>query len=127
MARRAVVDATRNASEVPESFAPPFEVDDGVRWVTPTGLTRLGGRPDGFVVIGSGKTGMDTCVWLLEQGVAPEDIRWVRPRDPWMLQRRFFQLDELSSWRWRARRCSWRHWPPRATSTTRTNGSNVTA
>lgn len=47
------------------------------------------------MVIGSGKTGMDTCVWLLEQGVAPEQIRWVRPRDSWALQRRFFQLDDL--------------------------------
>jgi hypothetical protein len=93
---RAVVDATRNGSEVPESFPPPFEIGEGVRWVTPTGLTRLEGRPDGFVVIGSGKTGMDTCVWLLEQGVAPDDIRWVRPRDGWMLQRRFFQVEDLS-------------------------------
>lgn len=97
VARQATVDATHTGSEVPESFSPPFEVDDGVRWVTPTGLTRLKSRPDGFVVIGSGKTGMDTCVWLLEQGVAAKDIRWVRPRDAWMLQRRYFQIEALSA------------------------------
>ena len=95
VARRATVDATRNASEVPESFPPPFAVDEGVRWVTPTGLTRLKERPDGYVVIGSGKTGQDTCVWLLEQGVAAENIGWVRPRDVWTLQRRYFQVDDL--------------------------------
>lgn len=64
--------------------------------MTPTGLTQLKGRSDGFVVIGSGKTGMDCCAWLLEQGVAPEDIRWVRPRDVWTLQRRFFQIEDLA-------------------------------
>lgn len=95
--RRATVDATRNASETPTISPPPFHVDDGVRWCTPTGLTRLTEPASGFVVIGAGKTSMDTCVWLLEQGVDPERIRWVRPRDSWTLQRKFFQHDHLAT------------------------------
>jgi hypothetical protein len=30
---------------------------------------------------------MDTVIWLLEQGAAPEAISWVRPRDPGLLNR----------------------------------------
>jgi len=34
---------------------------------------------------------MDACVWLLEQGVDPDAICWIRPRDAWLLDRRFQQ------------------------------------
>jgi hypothetical protein len=30
---------------------------------------------------------MDTCCWLLEQGVDPDTIRWIRPRDAWTADR----------------------------------------
>ena len=93
--REAVVDATRNGATVPESSPPPFEVADGARCVTPTGLTRLCERPAGYVVIGSGKTAMDTCGWLLEQGADPDAIAWIRPRDTWALDRRYFQPAHL--------------------------------
>jgi hypothetical protein len=38
---------------------------------------------------------MDTCTWLLGQSVAPEDIRWVRPRDAWTLDRAYMQPLDL--------------------------------
>src|SRR5580658_5270522 len=38
---------------------------------------------------------MDACIWLLENGVAPEAIRWIRPRDGWMLNRAFVQPLDL--------------------------------
>jgi hypothetical protein len=38
---------------------------------------------------------MDVCIWLLSQSVAPEDIRWVRPRDAWTLDRAFAQPLDL--------------------------------
>jgi hypothetical protein len=41
--------------------------------------------------VGSGKTGMDAILWLLENGVAPERIRWVMPRDAWLMNRANFQ------------------------------------
>ena len=96
-ARRGVVDATYTASRTPESSPPPFEVAEGVRLVTPAGLTRLDGPPESVVVIGTGKTAMDTCGWLLEQGCPPERITWVRTRDAWLNNRRFLQPDRLAA------------------------------
>jgi hypothetical protein len=43
------------------------------------------------VIAGSGKTATDACVWLLERGVDPDSICWVRPREPWMLNRAVVQ------------------------------------
>jgi len=42
-------------------------------------------------VVGAGKTGMDACVWLLQQGADPDQIRWIVPRDSWVLRRGNFQ------------------------------------
>jgi hypothetical protein len=38
-------------------------------------------------VIGAGKTAMDACVWLLDNGVDPDRITWIMPRDSWVLNR----------------------------------------
>ena len=43
--------------------------------------------------MGAGKTATDTCVWLLQNGVPPNAITWVRPRDPWLLNRAVVQPD----------------------------------
>ncbi len=43
------------------------------------------------MVVGAGKTGMDACIWLLEQRRRPEQIRWIVPRDSWVLRRGNFQ------------------------------------
>jgi hypothetical protein len=44
-------------------------------------------------VVGSGKTATDACIWLLAGGVDPDAICWVRPREPWMLNRALIQPD----------------------------------
>jgi hypothetical protein len=49
----------------------------------------------GYTIIGGGKTGSDTCTWLLERGVDPDDIRWIRARDAWMWNRAYVQPLEL--------------------------------
>ena len=41
---------------------------------------------------------MDACIWLLGSGVPPEMIRWIRPRDAWLLDRAFQQPLELVTW-----------------------------
>ncbi len=89
--RRRVVDATYMASRVPGTDAPPFAVADGARCVAVGELTRATAPPDGYVIIGAGKTAMDAVGWLLDNGTPPDAIRWVRPREPWMLNRAFFQ------------------------------------
>ena len=47
------------------------------------------------MIVGSGKTATDGIVWLLANGVAPDRIVWVRPRDPWMLNRAVVQPDPV--------------------------------
>jgi hypothetical protein len=90
-----VVDATYLNTEVPARHEPGFEIDPGARVVTPSELVELPEPADGFTVLGAGKTAMDVCIWLLSQSVAPEDIRWVRPRDAWTLDRAFSQPLDL--------------------------------
>jgi hypothetical protein len=89
--RRRVVDATVLASRVPATEPPPFEVAEDVRCVPVGKLARVSEPPAGFVIIGAGKTAMDACTWLLEQGTPPDDITWIRPRDGWLLNRANFQ------------------------------------
>ncbi len=88
---RKVVDATYLDTEVPARHEPDFDIDPGARVVTPNELVELADPADGFTILGAGKTAMDVCTWLLCQSVAPEDIRWVRPRDAWTLDRTFTQ------------------------------------
>jgi diadenosine tetraphosphatase ApaH/serine/threonine PP2A family protein phosphatase len=98
VAARKVVDATYLHTELPATHPPGFEIDPGARVVTPTELVALieDGTPGaGFTVIGAGKTAADTCTWLLQQGVAHDDVRWVRPRDAWFLDRAFTQPLDL--------------------------------
>jgi hypothetical protein len=92
--RRKVVDTTYVATNIPATSPPPFAVGEGVRFVTPRELPGLG-RAERFVIHGGGKTAFDTCVWLLERGVAPSAIRWVRPREGWWLNRKFQQPHTL--------------------------------
>jgi hypothetical protein len=82
--RRRVVDATYIASSVPATDPPPFEVAAGARCIPAGELAGVAERPAGFVIIGAGKTAMDACSWLLDQGTAPDDITSIRPRDPWV-------------------------------------------
>ena len=90
-----VVDATYLDTELPARHEPRFEVDPDARVVTPTKLAELADPADSFTILGAGKTAMDTAAWLLGQSVAPKDIRWVRPRDAWTLDRTFTQPLDL--------------------------------
>jgi hypothetical protein len=93
--RRKVVDTTYLEGAIPATSAPPFEVADGVRCVPAGEIARIRECPERFVIIGAGKTALDACVWLLEQGVAASAIRWVKPREAWWLNRRFNQPHAL--------------------------------
>jgi hypothetical protein len=88
-----IVDARYLAPEIPSKTAPPFGVAAGARVVPVNDLVELSDTPGQFVIVGSGKTATDACVWLLGNGVDPEKICWVRPRDPWMLSRAVVQPD----------------------------------
>ncbi len=51
--------------------------------------------PSSFVIVGSGKTATDGIVWLLANGVHSDRIVWIRPREPWMLDRALVQPDPV--------------------------------
>ncbi|MEM9939911.1 MAG: FAD/NAD(P)-binding protein [Pseudomonadota bacterium] len=86
-ARKAMVDCTFLKTTVPKTHTPNFTMDDGIRFMPLNDLPTITDAPDGFVVIGGGKTGLDACLWLLLNGVSPDDIRWIVSRDAWWLDR----------------------------------------
>ena len=88
-----IIDATYQNVTVPAMRAPPYTLADGVHCVAPNSLVTLIEWPEQFTVIGAGKTGIDTCLWLLRQGVAPDRITWIMPRDSWLIDRALTQPD----------------------------------
>jgi hypothetical protein len=92
--RRRVVDATYMATRVPACEPPPFAVAEGVRCVPVGELTKVAHAPAGYVIVGGGKTALDAICWLLDRETPADDITWIRPRDSWLLNRRFFQPGE---------------------------------
>ena len=89
-----VVDATMLSPTIPATTPPPFGIsDDDEHVIAVNDLARLQDAPADFVIVGSGKTATDGIVWLLGNGVPPDRIMWVRPRDPWMLNRAVVQPD----------------------------------
>ena len=85
--RTKVVDATYLPSPVPATHARGFRVADGITCVPVNDLPAVTTPAARYCVIGSGKTGMDACLWLLAQGIAPDRIRWIMPRDAWWIDR----------------------------------------
>jgi hypothetical protein len=93
--RRKLVDARYLEPSVPATTAPPFEVEAGVRCVAVNELSRLPEPAGRYVIIGAGKTAMDACIWLLQSGVPPDAIRWIKPREALLVNRAFAQGGEL--------------------------------
>ncbi len=98
VARRKVVDARYLEASVPATHVRPFEVAPDARVVPVNDLPADADSVSSFTVFGSGKTAADACTWLLDNGVEPDRIRWVRPREMWFDDRTFFQpLDQVGS------------------------------
>lgn len=91
--RRKIVDASYLAASVPSTHTPRIKVAPGARLVPPNGLpglwhsARHAPFSRRFMVIGAGKTGMDTCAWLMQSGAPADAITWVVPRDAWLIHR----------------------------------------
>ncbi len=85
--RRRLVDATYLETPIPSTHTPSFAVDPDARLIPPNDLVDLSEAASGYTLIGSGKTAMDACLWLLDNGVPADAIRWIRPRDAWLLDR----------------------------------------
>lgn len=96
--RRKLVDATFYQTSVPTTHKRQFSESGGVQVVPPGALPELWKRaedlPEHYVILGAGKTAMDTGVWLIEAGVDPDKISWVRPRESWLWNRKYTQPGE---------------------------------
>lgn len=91
--RRRVVDAAYLSPRIPANSPPPFGVAETVRVLAVNELASLSETASSYVIVGAGKTATDAIVWLLANGVDQDRIVWVRPRDPWMLNRAVVQPD----------------------------------
>ncbi|OBG23960.1 hypothetical protein A5765_18140 [Mycolicibacterium celeriflavum] len=89
VARRVVT--THVEIVVPSMRRPSYAVAPGVDVVPPNDLPRIREARDRYVVVGAGKTAMDSCLWLLRHGVAPERVTWIKPRESWVLDRAAIQ------------------------------------
>jgi hypothetical protein len=89
--RRRLVDAHYLEASVPATHTPTFQVDDAARVIAINDLPASADLTTSYTVLGSGKTAVDACMWLLNNDVSPERIRWIRPRDAWFHDRAQFQ------------------------------------
>jgi hypothetical protein len=78
---------------VPSTHTPNFDIAEDVSFMSLNDLPKINRRPEGYVIIGGGKTGIDAVLWLLGIGVDPDAIHWIMPRDGWMLDRKNTQAD----------------------------------
>ena len=88
---RKIVDCTHLNTTVPSTHTPNFEVGPNVRFMPLNDLPLIADAPSGFTIVGGGKTGIDAILWLLENSVAPNTIRWIKSRDAWLINRKHTQ------------------------------------
>jgi len=91
-ANKKTVNCTWMNTLVPSTHTPNFKIDPDVRFGPVNDLTKVTERPNGYVIIGGGKTAIDAILWLLENHVEPEEITWIVNRDAWLLNRRNTQM-----------------------------------
>jgi hypothetical protein len=96
--RRKVVDARYLEASIPATHKASFDVAPGARVLPVNDLPAAAASASSYSVLGSGKTAADACIWLLDNGVEPDRIRWIRPRDAWFHDRSHFQpLDQVGA------------------------------
>jgi hypothetical protein len=83
-----IVDCTHLDTTVPSTHTPSFTVADDVRFLPLNNLPLVKDAPSGFTVVGGGKTGIDAILWLLENAVPAKNIRWIKSRDAWLINRK---------------------------------------
>jgi len=86
-----VVDATYMNVSVPSMRPPSYDVADDAICIPVNDLPKHATVDRDYVVVGGGKTAMDAVLWLLTNGCDPSAIRWIRPRDSWLLDRALIQ------------------------------------
>ncbi|KAH8768170.1 pyridine nucleotide-disulfide oxidoreductase-domain-containing protein [Diaporthe sp. PMI_573] len=97
-----IVDATYMKVKVPSMGPPVYEVLEDVEFVTPNDMASAARPYANYTVIGAGKTGIDACLWLLANGINPDSITWIMPRDSFLFDRTSLQPGEQFAENFRA-------------------------
>jgi len=92
--QKKIVNAGRFENAIPKTHPPKFEVADSAVYCPPNDLPRLAPFYQHFLIIGGGKTAIDTCLFLLKSGADPDLITWIVPRDSWLINRRTAQASQ---------------------------------
>ena len=77
--------------------APPYKVEAGVNQIPVNGLANIQASWGTFVIIGSGKTGLDAICYLLDMNVNPDKIMWIVTNEAWCLNRKVYNMENLWS------------------------------
>jgi len=91
-----LVDATYMKVEVPSTHAPKYEVEKEVPLIPLNELVEHHDKWGKFYVVGNGKTGMDAVLYLLNKGVAEDNIYWICPNQAWLFSRADLQAGQVS-------------------------------
>lgn len=82
-----LVNAGYFENVVPATHTRNFSTAPSVTCIAPNDLPKLARNFENFTVMGAGKTGVDSCMWLLTNGVDPRRLRWIIPNDYWYMNR----------------------------------------
>ena len=87
-----LVDSTVYKTAIPATHTPQFSIDSSLEMVPPNdvpkALHNASNAIDHFMLLGGGKTAIDTCLWLLQNQIKAEQITWFMPRDAWFIDRK---------------------------------------
>lgn len=90
-ARKKFVDATIYETNISLTHKRKYSIAKGVRCIPPNFLSSNAHKHRNYTVVGAGKTAMDSIVWLKHNGADSDQISWIMPRDPWMMNRALSQ------------------------------------
>jgi len=96
--RKKIVDSTYMKVQVPSTTPPKYAVAPGVNLVPLNKLSTISQPVSNYVVIGAGKTGIDAIIFLIAQGVPPDNITWVVSNDSWLMERNLIQPGMTLNW-----------------------------
>ncbi|MEO1553807.1 MAG: NAD(P)/FAD-dependent oxidoreductase [Pseudomonadota bacterium] len=89
--RKKTVFANYLTTSIPATHTRNYQIADGVICLPPNDLPLNAAKHQNICIIGGGKTGTDSIMWLLNHGFDPDKITWIVPRDAWFLNRVNFQ------------------------------------
>ena len=89
--KKKTIDGTYFKTSVPSTHTPNFEIADNLDFIPLNELPAQTSGHETYVVIGGGKTGIDACLWMLQNDIDPDKIVWIMPRDAWWIDRKTAQ------------------------------------